>query len=43
MTDKTEIYVEVNPGALEEDPIIMEVDEENERLVIVEPKDKVEE
>ena len=31
--------VEKDPGALEEDPIIMEVDEENERLVIVEDKD----
>ena len=31
--------VEKDPGALEEDPIIMEVDEENERLVIVDEKD----
>ena len=31
--------VEKDPGALEEDPIVMEVDEENERLVIVEDKD----
>ena len=31
--------VEKDPGALEEDPIVMEVDEENERLVIVDDKD----
>ena len=31
--------VEKDPGALEEDPIVMEVDEENERLVIVDEKD----
>ena len=32
--------VEKDPGALEEDPIVMEVDEENERLVIVDEKDE---
>ncbi|MDO5824378.1 tetrahydromethanopterin S-methyltransferase subunit A [Methanobrevibacter sp.] len=31
--------IEKDPGALEEDPIVMEVDEENERLVIVEDDD----
>ena len=35
--------VEKDPGALEEDPIIMEVDEENEKLVIVDEKEKEEE
>ena len=35
--------VEKDPGALEEDPIVMEVDEENEKLVIVDKKDKKEE
>ncbi len=35
--------VEKDPGALEEDPIIMEVDEENEKLVIVDKKEKKEE
>ena len=32
--------VEKDPGALEGEPIIMEVDEENEKLVIVDKKDK---
>ena len=32
--------VEKDPGALEEDPIIMEVDEEEQKLVIVDKKDK---
>ena len=35
--------VEKDPGALEEDPIVMEVDEENERLVIVDKKEKKDE
>ena len=32
--------IEKDPGALEEDPIVMEVDEENEKLVIIDKKDK---
>ena len=35
--------VEKDPGAIEEDPIVMEVDEENQKLVIVPEKDKKEE
>ena len=35
--------VEKDPGALEEDPIVMEVDEENERLIIVDEKDEEDE
>ncbi|WP_406535115.1 tetrahydromethanopterin S-methyltransferase subunit A [Methanobrevibacter sp.] len=35
--------VEKDPGALEEDPIIMEVDEENEKLVIVDKEEKKDE
>ena len=34
--------VEKDPGAVEGEPIVMEVDEENERLVIVSKKDKKE-
>lgn len=40
---KIDECVEKDPGALEEDPIVMEVDEENEKLVIVDEKDKKEE
>ena len=32
--------VEKDPGAVEGEPIVMEVDEENEKMVIVSPKDK---
>ena len=32
--------VEKDPGAVEGEPIVMEVDEENERMVIVSPKEK---
>ena len=32
--------VEKDPGAVEEDPIVMEVDDENERLVISDKKDQ---
>ena len=32
--------VEKDPGAIEGEPIVMEVDEENEKMVIVSPKDK---
>ena len=35
--------VEKDPGAIEAEPIVMEVDEENEKLVIVNKKDKKEE
>ena len=35
--------VEKDPGALEEDPIVMEVDEENQKLVIVDEKKEEEE
>ena len=31
---------EKDPGALEADPIVMEVDEENEKMVIVDKKKK---
>ena len=32
--------VEKDPGAIEEDPIVMEVDEENQKLIIVPKKDE---
>ena len=32
--------VEKDPGALEAEPIVMEVDEENEKMVIVDKKKK---
>ena len=32
--------VEKDPGALEADPIVMEVDEEEQKLVIVDKKEK---
>ena len=32
--------IEKDPGALEADPIVMEVDEENEKMVIVDKKKK---
>ncbi len=34
--------VEKDPGAVEGEPIVMEVDEENEKMVIVSPKEKKE-
>ena len=40
---KIDECIEKDPGALEEDPIIMEVDEENEKLIIVDEKDEKEE
>ena len=39
---KIQECVEKDPGALEEDPIVMEVDEENEKLVIVDKDEKKE-
>ena len=32
--------VEKDPGAIEEDPIVMEVDEENQKMVIVSEEEK---
>ena len=38
--EKINQSVEKSPGALEEEPIIMEVDEENQKMIIIDGKKK---